>query len=305
MSQSIINQYHPTEVSPPRETLLDLLEEKGMSQTELAKRMGKTLKAVNELLSDGKDVAFTSETALQLEQVFKLSAGFWMRREQAYRESIARQREIDQLESDVPWLDGIPLAGLRKLGYIKSPRKNVAALREALAFFRVSTVAGWNLFWSKAEVSYRMSESFKGEIGHLAAWLQCGELMAEKINCTEYSAVCFEAALPQIRELTVKSIEEIVTGLTSLCAEAGVAVVFTPDFPKTHVCGAARWIQGGRRPVIQLSENIKSKDDLLFYFRHEAFHILRHAKKSIYVDGPAPSGATIEDEANRWALAGV
>ncbi len=272
-----------------------------MSQTELAKRMGKTLKSVNEILSDSADVAITPDTALQLERTLGLPASFWLKREQAYQEVKARKREREQRQREIGWLDSLPLRDLRRRGYLSMPRRSPEAVREALSFFGVASVECWNLFWSRAEVDYRMSGAFASEVGHLAAWLRCGELEAQKISCDPYDPKTFETALRQIRKLTTAPVEEIHKGIVTNCAEAGVAAVFVAEFPKTHLSGAARWICGGRRPVIQLSLRHKTDDHLWFTFFHEACHILRHGKKGIYVDDKRPEGARIEQEANHFA----
>lgn len=75
--------YHPDRVSAPGVTLLDLIEERGMTQAELAERTGLPLKTINEIIK-GK-AAITSETAIQLEKVFGTSAEFWTQREANYR----------------------------------------------------------------------------------------------------------------------------------------------------------------------------------------------------------------------------
>ncbi len=85
------NEYHPESVSAPGETLLETLETISMSQTELAKRMGRPVKTINEIIQ-GK-ASITPETALQLEQVLNIPASFWLKREQQYRESLARLDE--------------------------------------------------------------------------------------------------------------------------------------------------------------------------------------------------------------------
>ncbi len=85
MASMLQNEYHPDSVSSPGETLLETI---GMSQVELAKRMGRPVKTINEIIQ--KKAAITAETALQLEQVLHIPASFWLKREQHYRESLAR-----------------------------------------------------------------------------------------------------------------------------------------------------------------------------------------------------------------------
>src|SRR5438045_9727736 len=82
MANSIRNEYHPNYVSPPGETLLETLETIGMSQAELAKRMGCPVETINEIIE--KNAAITTETALQLEQVLHIQTSFWLNREKHY-----------------------------------------------------------------------------------------------------------------------------------------------------------------------------------------------------------------------------
>ena len=88
--------YKPNFVYAPGETILELLEERGMSQTELAQRMGRPIKTINEIIR-GK-TAITAETALQLERVFSVPMQFWLNLEQSYRECLARKAENTALQ---------------------------------------------------------------------------------------------------------------------------------------------------------------------------------------------------------------
>ena len=82
-------QYKPDFVTPPGETLEEILEVIGMSQVDLARRMGRPTKTINEIIK-GK-TGITPETALQLELVLDTPARFWINREKRYRESLARE----------------------------------------------------------------------------------------------------------------------------------------------------------------------------------------------------------------------
>lgn len=84
-------QSTPDIVVPPGDRLLEVLDEFGMSQAELAMRTGRPLKTINEIVK-GK-VAITPETALQLERVLGKSASFWNNLEGDYREALARKDE--------------------------------------------------------------------------------------------------------------------------------------------------------------------------------------------------------------------
>lgn len=95
--------YQPNEVTPPGETLADLLEEHCMTQTELAKRMGRPLKTINEIIN-GKAV-ITPETALQLEKVFEAPADYWIKHETEYRAFLTRCQEEQNYPQWYDWLE--------------------------------------------------------------------------------------------------------------------------------------------------------------------------------------------------------
>ena len=83
------NEYHPEVLSPPGATLLDLLEERVMSQAELAARIGRPLQTINAIVK-GK-AAITPDIAIQFERLFGVPASFWNNREAQYRESVTRR----------------------------------------------------------------------------------------------------------------------------------------------------------------------------------------------------------------------
>lgn len=77
------NRYNPDVVSPPGETLLEILKDRGMSRAELAERTCLTKKTINEIIRGG--AALTPEIAIKLERVLGTPASFWNNREQNYR----------------------------------------------------------------------------------------------------------------------------------------------------------------------------------------------------------------------------
>jgi len=78
----------PDVAIPPGETLAEELEAREMSQADLARRMGRPVQAVNEIVRGKK--AITAATALDLEDALGVSALFWLRLEAAYQLNRAR-----------------------------------------------------------------------------------------------------------------------------------------------------------------------------------------------------------------------
>ncbi len=75
---------YPDVAIPPGEYLAEEIEARGLSQKELARRMGRPLNAINEIINGKK--AITAETALQLEEVMpEIPARFWLNLETDYQ----------------------------------------------------------------------------------------------------------------------------------------------------------------------------------------------------------------------------
>jgi HTH-type transcriptional regulator/antitoxin HigA len=77
-------------VLPPGEVLEEELAARGMTQKELAHRMGRPVQSINEIIRAKR--ALTAETALDLERVLGIEAGLWVRLEGDFRLALARQR---------------------------------------------------------------------------------------------------------------------------------------------------------------------------------------------------------------------
>ena len=68
---------YPDLAVPPGEYLAEEIDARGMSQKELAKRMGRPVNAINEIINGKKSI--TAETALQFEEVMpEIPARFWL-----------------------------------------------------------------------------------------------------------------------------------------------------------------------------------------------------------------------------------
>jgi addiction module HigA family antidote len=292
------NQYTPDTVSAPGETLLDVLESRGMSQSELADRTGRPKKTINEIIK-GK-AAITPETALQLEFVLGIPAAFWNAREQHYREALARQKGTELLESQVEWLKRVPYHKLVARGWVSDQREKSKQLQEVLLFFGVASTASWNELWEGTQAAYRRSPTFKSEPGAIAAWLRKGELAAQEIASAEFDAGRFKEALGKIRLLTSNLPTLFPSKVVSACSAAGVRVVFLPELPGTRVWGATRWLNQNCA-LMQLSLRYKTDDHLWFTFFHEAGHILLHGKRCAFLEGEDQTEDEKELEADSFA----
>lgn len=293
--------FEPNFAVPPGETLAETLETLGMTQAELAERMGRPLKTINEIVA-GK-AAITSDTALQLEKVLGVPASFWTNHERIYRDTLASHRETDELEQQIGWLKTMPVRELIRAGWMVKADKPVAQLRILLSFFGVAGVDEWRALWESPDAIFRKSPAFTANRPATAAWLRQGELEAQKIECASFDEARFTEALEQLRGFTAKDPEEFVPALHERCASAGVAVAIVPPLPGVRAYGATRWLHS-TKALVQLSLRGKTDDHLWFTFFHEAGHVLKHGKRAVFVeDGDKTAAARDPREAEADAFA--
>lgn len=293
--------FTPDYAIPPGETLEETLEVIGMSQSEFAKRTGRPEKTINEIIK-GK-AAITPETALQFERVTGIPARTWLNLETNYRSQLVRQNERGQLREQVGWLKDFPYRALVKRGYLVERAELVGQLEAALDFYGVASLGAYDKIWRDANVAYHHSAAFDSDQKALTAWLRCGEIEAQKVECAPYDKAAFLEALQTIRGWTTSSIEDVWDDMVALCAKAGVALVFTQELPGTHVSGATRWL-GPHKAILQMSLRYRSDDQIWFAFFHEAAHLILHGKRERFVSAD-PAGSREKDpaeaEASAWA----
>jgi HTH-type transcriptional regulator/antitoxin HigA len=284
---------------PPGEILLEALHDRGMSQSELARRMGRPVKTVNEIVN--AKAAITPDTAIQLELVLGISASFWNNVETIFREHLARERSMHELQEQGAWASAFPLRSLIKHRLIDRRPTDAETVASLLAYFRVGSQSAWERHWLSPAASFRRSQAFASSPHAVAAWLRWGELLAERCETQPFEASGFLEALTEIRGVTRREPTLMIPRVQALCAKAGVALALTPELPGTRLSGAARWLMP-TKALIQLSLRHKANDQFWFSFFHEAAHVLDR-KQGSFIDGPDLGESTDEDElkADRFA----
>jgi HTH-type transcriptional regulator/antitoxin HigA len=288
----------------PGETLQELLEERGMSQRELARRTGLSPKHVNKLLQGL--VPLSAEVAMRLERVTGVTANFWNRLEANYRSDLERIRAKRDLAADVKWLQGFPVAELAGRDILPAePSDETSRVDQLLAFFGVASVAIWQDEYAELAGAFRASktceaETHEAEPKALAAWLRLGEIAAQDIYSDPYDRKRLKDALPSLREATRENAGVFTERVRAICAACGVAVVFVPELPGSRASGVARWLTPAKA-LVQLGFQYRTDDHLWFTLFHEIGHILRHGKTDIWIEVTSSPDNPREAEADAFA----
>jgi HTH-type transcriptional regulator/antitoxin HigA len=270
-----------------------------MTQTELARRLGVSLKHLNQVVKGTASIS--AELALGLEKVLGPTAAFWATREAHYQAAVARGAESERLEKAIPWASQFPIAELADRDYIPAGLTGADLVVAVLRFFALAHPDQW----TDPRVAFRKSQKFKSNPFALSAWLRAGEIAAAEINCKPYDHDRFLDALETVRGLTRLEPEDWHPQLQEACAEAGVAVVVVDAFDGARANGATRWLSP-TKALIQLSLRHSWEDIFWFTLFHEAGHVALHRKRDVFLEGEGGAGdgddvVRLEREADRFA----
>lgn len=288
-------------LSPPGDTIQEHIDFIGMSQAELAERMGRPKEKINDIIKGREPI--TTATAFQLEKVLAIPASFWLNREKTFRKELYELQQQEELEKEKDWLSKFPLNEMQKFGWLPSTREKHILVDNLLKFFCVASPEEWERIYVNKEISvaFRVSLAQTQSPHAISAWLRKGEIQAKEIEIAEFDKKKFKEAMIDIKELAFLMPQNFTHQLQIICAKCGVAVVFTKSLPKAPISGATRWFHN--KPIIQLSGRFKTNDHFWFTFFHEAAHIILHGKKDIFLENV--EGTKIdyakEQEANDFA----
>jgi HTH-type transcriptional regulator / antitoxin HigA len=293
-------QVHSDLAIPPGEYLAEVLTDLGMSQADLARRMGRPEQMVSEILGGAKRI--TPETALQLERVTGVPANVWTGLEEEYQLTMARALAREQVAGESVLVDLETYRELARLGFVATTRDRSLKVRELWRFFGVASLRNVPQL-ATYNAAFRVSAAGRTSPYALAAWLRCGELAAADAHTDVYSAQGLRALVPELRSWTRDRLGGVVPKVRAALAARGVALVIVPHLPRTRVHGATFWVSQ-EKAVVQMSLRGAWSDVFWFSLFHEIGHVLLHGKRQVFLEGyhPAdPDGRAWEKEADTFA----
>ncbi|MEI7870102.1 MAG: HigA family addiction module antitoxin [Candidatus Methylumidiphilus sp.] len=283
---------------PPGEYLQEVIDELGMNQTELAKRMGRPTQMINEIVRGEK--AITPKTAIQLEDVTSVPSHIWNGLEAEYRLILAKQNEEQNLASEASLVAEFPYVQIAKLGFLKKTSNTFEKVTELRRFFGVASLYNLETVDSY-EPAFRQGKGGKASSYALIAWLRMAEIKARAIECASFGVSQLRVALPHIRMLTQEPLDVFLPRLSEMLKKCGVAFILQPHLAKTYAHGATFFL--GKKAVLVMSIRGAWADVFWFSLFHEIGHILLHSKRQRFVENDAidPALQKQENEADAFA----
>ncbi|WP_459557639.1 helix-turn-helix transcriptional regulator [Lacunimicrobium album] len=133
--------FDPDYTSPPGDTLEEWLEEHGMSQLQLATRLGMSKKTVNQIIQGVAPL--TLETAEKLELVTGITASFWSTREANHQRRKLQARMRLALAEEAEWLKEPAVKKLIKSGLVTRYSDKAEQVRACLKYYHCASVGAW------------------------------------------------------------------------------------------------------------------------------------------------------------------
>lgn len=261
---------------PPGESIKEEMEYFGMTQKELAERLGLSAKHVSDILSG--EAPITRDCAFRLSIVFNSSMEFWMNLETNYQVLKTRQEKEAFFNKSLEVLDffkeSLKVIKDRADEFYTNPQNDSEKVSMLCHFFGVSHLQ--NVF-NIERIAYRKRDDV--DKASIATWLRLGELKlknAEEIP--EFNTKKLKESSTAIRNLINKGdYKENLDEIKKLLNEAGVYFEYEEKVPRAKVVGATRWRK--YRPFIQMSDFGQFQDIFWFTLFHEIGHALLHGKK--------------------------
>jgi HTH-type transcriptional regulator/antitoxin HigA len=285
----------------PGTVLRRVLDDRHLTQSELALRTGLSTKTINQIMVG--TAALTPDTALRLERTLAIPSGIWNRLEAAYRDREARERSSRDFERHLKWYRQFPQPELEQRGAVTAGADEVAQVEELLGFFGVADPDAYRRVWdAHVAAGFRRAKHLDVDEHATALWLRLAERQAQRLDLATFDAPAFAALLPRLRPYTRQADPlSAFAQVAEQCAAVGVAVVFVREVSGSRVCGVARWMSSAQ-PLLALSGRYGKADSFWFTFFHEAGHIVLHPKRETCLTlGRHDDGDGLEADADRFA----
>ena len=286
----------------PGETIGDVLEERGISQAELAARTGVSAAYISNVISGKKDIS--SKFAMSLEYALGVPKSFWLNLQANYDAElleINQELTITNEEKQACKILAEVIEYLQKVKAIPIAQRveeTILSLRKALQISNIDNLK--NLL---PEGAFRMSQKTAIDPYVMGAWLRICQIIGEKnpIN------TCFDATrtndlINEIKSIMTKPKCNVQEELFHVMAQYGIHFSVVRNFKGAPVHG---YISQKTDGTYQMVVTIRGAYADIFWFSlfHELGHIVNGdvSRGARYIDIAENDNAQHEHAADRFA----
>lgn len=266
-----MDTYRPFINVGPGEVIRKDLSALNWTQEDLARVMGMSVKAVNEIIKNKSGI--TLETARLLGKAFGQSPEFWLNLDAAYR--LQQVEESDQerdIEQHALILKHMPVKEMIRKGWLKPYNKVSELVRQVKDFWNAPTI---DFRWMEAasEPWYRKSQAYENFTKYYAlTWYQMAKNVAHSRKAPVYRKRKLEELASKLAHHSTRTqgVAEFLHSLES----CGVKFFVLKHLPKTYLDGAS--FRDGENPVVVYTCRFNHLDNFWFTLAHEIAHVILH-----------------------------
>lgn len=284
----------------PGETLKEILDERGMSQKELALRTGVTESHVSSVINGRKGISV--KFAKKLEYALGVDTSFWINLQANYDKELADFEDINMIsDNEIEILDKLKdiTKYLKQNGLLDPQAYGPILVIKLREFLNVSNLE--QIPKLSQAVAYRVETTAKVDPYVLLTWLRMCDLITEEEKVEQkLDKEKLKEKIPLMRELVFKEgITEIEPQLKEYLAECGIKFSIVRHFRGAPVQGVIQKNDDGTLSLV-MTVRRKFADIFWFTFFHEIGHIVNGDVEDKLIDYESRRGEA-ENRADEFA----
>ncbi len=257
----------------PGETIADILDDRGITQSELALRMGVTPVYVSNVINGKKDIS--AKFAMKLEYALGVKKSFWLNLQANYDAELLELNELetiseeeiaarDHLNSVVKFLRSRELIPARE-----GKKESIISLR---SFFNMSDLS--NLPKLCDVGAFRMSRSIAADPFVLGAWIRISQLLCEKRSLdSRFDKHQISELVNGLKEIMMQNSSSVQSDLECILGKYGIDFIVMQHFAGAPVHGYVSSKRDGSYLMIVTIRRANA-DEFWFSLFHELGHII-------------------------------
>lgn len=284
----------------PGETLEEVLDDRNMSQRELAIRTGMTEKHVSTVIHGQKGISSTF--AKRLEYALGIEASFWMNLQANYDREVYEFEELNNIsEAEIGILRNLKdvIECWSSYGWVDMNTPSPSLIIELRRILGISDLR--NIPQIGYTAAYRAQiKNVSVDPYVLFAWQRMCELLVRDMDVAdEVDTERLRARIPDIKRAMFLEGDRVKEALTRIFADCGIAFNIVPNFKGAPVQGFIKRMEDG---ALILCMTVRQKYADIFWFTlfHEIAHILNGDTRNYFVDLDSVSDE-IESKADAMA----
>lgn len=216
-------------------TIKEVLEDRHMSQKELATRMDMSEKHISKLING--EVPLTQDVAMRLERVFGVEASFWNGLEANYREKILKVEYENSIDEEINFAKPFGYAKLARLGIVPETKKAAEQVNNLQKFFEVASLKNVADEMIMPLVYENIKDMEPAKKSSIYTLVQITKGQARFVEVNSYDAEMLRKFIPKIEDLKSESLAGVKEPLKDMLGACGVIIVYLPILDNiTSIC---------------------------------------------------------------------